>query len=91
MDTRIQTTVDTVVREWGQRKAFVGFTEEDAGLLLELNPIAQTYADEVVEEFYRQILQGTETQAFFPDTTTLNRVKGLQKTYFLGLTLRRLR
>lgn len=73
-------------QDWERRKEFVGFTDEDAQLLRELRPIAETHADEVMEELYRHFLRIEETKAFFPDDATLNRVKGLQKQYFLGLT-----
>ena len=72
--------------EWERRKEFVGFTDRDAQLLAELRPIFQENADEVVEELYRQFARFEETKAFFPDEATLNRVKTLQKEYFLGLT-----
>ena len=85
MDIREQTTAD-LLREWERRKAFVGFTDEDARLLQELGPIAATYADDVVEGLYHQLLQFEETRAFFPDAVTLNHVKALQKQYFLELT-----
>jgi rsbT co-antagonist protein RsbR len=74
------------VLEWEQRKAFVGFTNDDVHLLRDLRPISETYADEVVEELYRQFFHFEETRAFFPDEATLNHVKGMQKQYFLGLT-----
>jgi rsbT co-antagonist protein RsbR len=77
---------EVTIREWEQRKEFVDFTDEDAQLLQELSPIAEAYADEVVEGLYRQFLRFEETRAFFPDAATLNRVKALQKEYFLGLT-----
>lgn len=85
METYLQPTA-VLVREWERRKEFVGFTDEDARLLGELNPIAQAYVDEVVEGFYHQFLRFDETRAFFPDATTLNRVKALQRAYFLQLT-----
>jgi rsbT co-antagonist protein RsbR len=85
MDIHIQTTAD-FTREWERRKEFVGFTDEDAQLLQELSPVAETYVDEVVEGLYRQFLRFEDTRAFFPNETTLNRVKGLQKAYFLQLT-----
>jgi rsbT co-antagonist protein RsbR len=72
--------------EWEQRKKFVGFTDEDAQVLQELGPVADMYVDEVVEGLYRQFLSFHETKAFFPDAATLNRVKGLQRAYFLQLT-----
>jgi rsbT co-antagonist protein RsbR len=85
MDIDAQVPVVSM-REWEQRKEFVNFTEEDAILLRELGPVAETYADEVVDGLYDQFLKFDETRAFFPDDTTLNRVKTLQKKYFLELT-----
>jgi rsbT co-antagonist protein RsbR len=85
MDTYAPTAVVTL-QEWEQRKQFVGFTEEDTQLLRELSPVAEIYVDEVVEGLYHQFLQFEETRAFFPDDATLNRVKALQKKYFLELT-----
>lgn len=77
---------DVSLQEWERRKQFVNFTDEDARLLRELRPIAETYADEVIEAFYQPFLRFEETKAFFPDEATLTRVKGLQKAYFLRLT-----
>jgi len=74
------------LEEWERRKEFVSFTEEDAALLRELRPIAESYADEVIDGLYKKFIQFPETKAFFPDEKTLNRVKALQKDYFLGLT-----
>jgi rsbT co-antagonist protein RsbR len=85
MDIHLQTTT-SLAREWEQRKTFVGFTDAEAQLLLELGPIAETYVDEVVEGLYRQFLSFGETRAFFPDDATLKRVKALQRAYFLQLT-----
>jgi rsbT co-antagonist protein RsbR len=79
-------TAEVTPEEWERRKAFVGFTDEDIRLLREVHPVAETYADEVVEELYRRFLEFEETRAFFPDEATLKRVKALQKEYFLGLT-----
>jgi rsbT co-antagonist protein RsbR len=73
------------VSEWEQRKAFVGFTDDDVQLLRDLRPICEPYADTVVEELYRQFFRFEETRAFLPDEATLNHVKALQKQYFLGL------
>ena len=73
---------DEIVR----RKAFLDFSEEDAKRLGALAPLARKYADEVIDEFYAHFLSFGETQEFFRDRTTLNRVKRLQKSYFLRLT-----
>ena len=79
-------TAEVTITEWEQRKKFVGFTDEDTQLLQELAPVAEAYVDEIVEGLYDRFLRFEETTAFFPDATTLNRVKALQKEYFLGLT-----
>lgn len=72
--------------DWERRKEFVGFADADAGFLREFHPFAELYADEVIDELYRHLFRFEETRAFFPDDHTLNRVKGLQREYFLGLT-----
>ena len=74
---------EVTMSEWVQRKDFVGFTDDDAQLLRNLRPIGEAYADEVVEELYRQFFRFEETRVFFPDDPKL---KAMQKQYFLGLT-----
>jgi rsbT co-antagonist protein RsbR len=73
---------DEIVR----RKAFLDLGEEDAKRLGGLAPLARRYADEVIEEFYAHFLSFEEARDFFRDQATLNRVKRLQKRYFLRLT-----
>jgi len=77
---------EVALAAWEERKAFVGFGEEDARLLRELGPLAQAWAHEVVEDLYRHLLANEATRAFFPDAATLERVQGLQRQYFLELT-----
>src|SRR5436190_24119019 len=48
--------------------------------------MARKYVNPVIEDFYRHLLSFEETRSFFKDPKVLERVKGLQKTYFLGLT-----
>ena len=74
------------MRDWERRKEFAGFTEEDARLLREFRPTAETHIDDIVDELYRRFLAFEETRAFFPDDSTIARVKVLQREYFLGLT-----
>jgi rsbT co-antagonist protein RsbR len=69
-----------------RRKAFLEFREEDAEALRSLNDVAQAYADPVIEDFYRHILSFDDTRTFFRDAKRLERVKRLQKEYFLRLT-----
>jgi len=77
---------DISIRDWEQRKAFIGFSEADAKLLQELHPIAESYVDDVVEGLYERLLGNEETRAFFSDPQTIDRVKSLQRNYFLDLT-----
>lgn len=72
--------------DWEERKAFVGFSGQDAEILGELHLVARTYADEVMEALYGRWLAYPELRTFFSDGATLERVKGLQKRYFLDLT-----
>ncbi|PYR51245.1 MAG: hypothetical protein DMF89_06580, partial [Acidobacteria bacterium] len=68
------------------RKAFLEFRKEDADALRSLNEVAQRYADPVIEDLYRHFLSFDETKAFFLDPKVLDRVKRMQKEYFLRLT-----
>jgi rsbT co-antagonist protein RsbR len=72
--------------EVARRKEFLEFGEEEARSLQGLREIARKYADPVIEDFYRHILSFDETKSFFRDPEVLERVKRLQKEYFLRLT-----
>ena len=72
--------------EWEVRKEFFGFGKEDEKILSELQLVARTYADEVIEDLYRWFFQFDDVKAYFPDENTVLRVKKLQKQYFLSLT-----
>jgi rsbT co-antagonist protein RsbR len=69
-----------------ERKRFLEFGDDDVDRLVALNPIAQAYAGPVIDAFYEHLLRFGETAAFFRDPDVLDRVKGLQKEYFLRLT-----
>jgi rsbT co-antagonist protein RsbR len=69
-----------------RRKAFLEFGEEDADRLTAVNALANEYADPVIDAFYDHLLSFDETAAFFRDPAVLERVKRLQKEYFLRLT-----
>jgi len=83
---RIVRATDVLPEDWERRKAFVGFTEEDVHLLRELHPVAEKYVDEVVDGLYGRLLGCEETRAFFEDGEAVERVKDLQRNYFLDLT-----
>src|SRR6266508_1477053 len=72
--------------EVNRRKEFLEFGDEDVEALKSLNNVAQRYADPVIEDLYRHFLSFEETRAFFRDPKVLERVKRLQKEYFLRLT-----
>jgi len=72
--------------EIARRKAWLEFTLEDETRLLSLNEMAQGYATEVIEALYDHFLAFDDTKKFFENASVLNRVKNLQKEYFLRLT-----
>ncbi|HLV66221.1 MAG TPA: protoglobin domain-containing protein [Polyangiaceae bacterium] len=73
-------------RDLAARKDFLQFRKEDEDALARLHEIAQRYADPVIDDLYRHFLAFEDTRAFFRDPRVLERVKALQKQYFLRLT-----
>jgi rsbT co-antagonist protein RsbR len=72
--------------ELARRKDFLELAEADVQRLRELNGAATQYAEEVIEAFYSHLLSFEEGREFFSSTETLERVKQMQKRYFLELT-----
>jgi rsbT co-antagonist protein RsbR len=72
--------------EVARRKEFLEFGDDDVEVLKGLREIARKYADPVIDEFYRHIMSFDETKAYFRDPRVLERVKQLQKEYFIRLT-----
>lgn len=68
------------------RKRFLEFGPQDEENLKALRPLAERYATPVIDELYRLFLAHERTAAFFKDPRVLERVKLLQKHYFIGLT-----
>ena len=58
-----------------RRKQFLQFGPEDEERLRKLAPLAESYADEVIEAFYQHLLSFEEMRAFFPDDALLAHVK----------------
>lgn len=79
-------TLNIDEEEIDSRKQFLQFNQDDADRLKSISGLAERYADEVIEEFYRHLLSFEETRVFFKDPETLARVKNAQKNYFLRLT-----
>ena len=73
-------------QELAKRKEFLQFGSEDEERLRRLGPLSESYADAVIEAFYKHLLSFEEMKAFFPDSDALTRVKAKQKAYFIRLT-----
>jgi rsbT co-antagonist protein RsbR len=77
---------DVTEAEINARKAFLEFGADDVAKLKSIKPLAQRYATPMIEDLYRLFLAHEPTRAFFKDPKSLDRVKQLQKEYFIGLT-----
>jgi rsbT co-antagonist protein RsbR len=71
--------------ELRSRRSYFEITDEDLERLGSLRPFGSKHLDDVIEGFYRFILEQHDSRVFFPDDATVQRVKRLQKEYFLGL------
>jgi rsbT co-antagonist protein RsbR len=69
-----------------RRKEWLEFTEKDVAHLTELNGIAQGYADELITSLNAHFKKFDESSQIFDNPHVLERVKILQKEYFLRLT-----
>lgn len=72
--------------ERAKRLEFLGFTEEDAERLRSIHQMAEEHAGEIIDKLYEHLLQFEQTRAFFDQPGVLERVKELQKRYFIRLT-----
>ncbi|HZY30548.1 MAG TPA: globin-coupled sensor protein, partial [Candidatus Methylomirabilis sp.] len=73
-------------RDQEVRKKFVRFTEQDVRCLKELEVFAKTHVDEIVEEFYANLLQFDEMKAIFRNTgVSVESLKATQRQYILEL------
>ncbi|MCC6525850.1 MAG: STAS domain-containing protein [Polyangiaceae bacterium] len=68
-----------------RRRAFVELGDDDLARLAALRPLAEANIDRLVEDFYALLLGHEDTRQFFPDARVIERVKRLQRAYFLGL------
>jgi rsbT co-antagonist protein RsbR len=71
--------------ELASRLAFFELDADDLRRLASLRAFAEACTDEIIEGFYELLLRHPETRKFFPDETTVRRVKKTQRDYFLGL------
>ncbi len=72
-------------QDLASRLAFFELTPADLQRLSGLRAFAEARTDEIVEAFYELLLRHPETRKFFPDESTVRRVKKQQRDYFLGL------
>ena len=73
-------------KERANRLRFLDFTPEDARRLQSVHETAKKYAQEVIDKLYEHILGFEDTREFFTNPAVLERVKELQKRYFIELT-----
>jgi rsbT co-antagonist protein RsbR len=78
--------LDITEQEVERRKAFLEFRQEDVDALRNVRQVAQQYADPVIDDLYRHFLSFEDTRAFFQDPKVLERVKRMQRDYFIRLT-----
>ena len=69
-----------------RRKEWLEFTKKDVTHLVELNKIAEGYAEELIKSLNEHFKKFEESSPIFDNPDVLNRVKVLQKEYFLRLT-----
>ncbi|MHB1098002.1 MAG: EAL domain-containing protein [Burkholderiales bacterium] len=85
--------VETVIQVLGiddadvaRRKAFLEFTDEDAGRLRDLHEMLQILEPDFVDAFYAHLLAFDETRRFLPDVRSVDHLKRTQSSYFSSLT-----
>jgi rsbT co-antagonist protein RsbR len=71
--------------ELKRRLVFYELTDEDFKRLASLKSFADRWTHDITEGLYELIMGQAESKVFFPDQSTLARVKKLQNSYFLGL------
>lgn len=72
-------------REIRSRKELLFFTDTDAQLLAELQPIIRRHIDTIVESFYERQLRSREVALLIGDVDTLNRLSDAMRDYILEL------
>ncbi len=72
-------------RELRSRRAFYEITDEDLQRLAGLRGFAERNSQLIIDALYELMLREDESRAFFPNDSTVNHVKGMQRAYFNGL------
>ncbi|MFC3789665.1 protoglobin domain-containing protein [Paenibacillus sp. GCM10012307] len=65
---------------------YTGISEEDLKLLADNKEIFKEVVDEVIDRFYDRVVQEPELVAIIERVSTIERLKGTQKEYWLSLT-----
>jgi signal transduction histidine kinase len=68
-----------------RRLAFIGLTQADVTLLIEMRDFARGHADEIVTRFYQHLLSFRETRALLKDQQTIDRLITSQKKYLMEI------
>lgn len=78
--------MDINEKDIARRKEWLEFTQNDVDHLIELNKIAEGYASELIKTLNKHFIKFEESSSIFDNPQVLERVKVLQKEYFLRLT-----
>jgi rsbT co-antagonist protein RsbR len=72
-------------REIESRRAFFELTDDDLARLASLRSFGERHSKDIVDALYDLILGHPDSRAFFTSETMVQRVKALQREYFMGL------
>lgn len=71
--------------EQRQRLDFLKITDADINLLRSLEPLINLHVDNIIKEFYTELLKYREAKKFFIDDGMLKHVQEAQKKYLLDI------
>ena len=74
-----------VKEEIDDRLSFLGFTDSERRLLVELAPLLERHADRLVSAFYRHLLSFDATRTLLVDPAVKARLLAKQRSYLLSL------
>ena len=86
LDATLLQAMGMTEEELAHRKEFLQFDQPDEQNLASISDLAESYADPVIDAFYRHLLSHPESRRFFEDSRVLEHVKRMQRRYFLRLT-----
>ncbi len=71
--------------EQRQRLDFLKLSDNDINLLRELLPLIEKHVDNIIKEFYNELLKYREAKKFFTDDSVVKHVQDAQKNYLLDI------